>query len=300
MIRIPRARWTVPFLALGVLAVAGCDDDDDNGTGPDDGTLRVTVTTTGTPADPDGFNVMLDGVDVGDIAAAGGSLADQELESGEYEVELAGVADNCTVGGENPRTVTVTDGNLTTTTFAVTCAPVAAGGTVSVTTVTTGDNADAGFQVAVGGGAAQAIGANATLEVPDIAVGDAEVLLSDVAANCAVEEDNPATVAVTSGATVPTTFTVTCALNTGNAEVTLTTTGANPDADGYLLAVDGGTPEAIADPNGTLLVENLAAGDHDFTLSGLAANCTVTGSADQTIAIVDQETAAVDYAIACP
>lgn len=301
MLRIPRVRWTASFLALGVLAVAACDDDDDNGTGPDDGTLRVTVTATGTPADPDGFTVLLDDVDIGDIPAAGGSLADRTLESGEYTVELDGVADNCTVGGENPRTVTITNGNMTTTTFAVTCAAVGATGTVSITTATTGDNADAGFQVAVGGGAAQAIGANTTLEVPNVAVGDAEVLLSDIAANCAVEEDNPATVAVTAGATAATTFTVTCALNTGNAEVTVATTGTNVDTDGFELTVDEGTPITFGDAtgNGTILVPSLAAGDHDFSLAGVAANCTIDGGADQTVTIVDQETATVEYAITC-
>lgn len=297
MIRIPRARWTVPFLALGVLAVAGCDDDDP--VGPNEGDLRVTVTATGAPADPDGFTVLLDGVDIGDIAAAGGTLDEADLDVGEYDVELDGVAANCTVAGDNPRTVNITRGNLTTTTFAVTCAALTTG-TVSVTTVTTGDNLDAdGFEVAVAEGTPQAIGANATLEVADIAAGDVPVELTGIAANCTVAEDNPATVTVTAGATATTTFTVTCALNTGSAEVTMTTTGTNPDADGYELTVDGGTPIPVADVNGTVIVPGLSAGDHDFSIGGVAANCTVTGGVDQTITIVDQQTAAVAYAITC-
>jgi hypothetical protein len=295
MIRIPRARWTVPFLALGVLAVAGCDDDDP--VGPNEGDLRVTVTATGAPADPDGFTVLLDGVDIGDVNAAGGNVDENDLDVGEYEVELDGVAANCT--GDNPRTVNITRGNLTTTTFAVTCA-AAAGGTVSITTVTTGDNPDAdGFEVSVAGGTPQAIAANATLDVTDVAPGDVPVALTGVAGNCAVTEDNPATVTVTAGGTSATTFTVTCALNAGSAEVTMTTTGTNQDADGYELTVDGGTPIPVADVNGTVIVPNLTPGDHDFTIGGVAANCTVTGGVDQTITIVDQQTAAVAYAIAC-
>lgn len=297
MIRIPSARWATPLLALGVLAVAGCDDDDDP-VGPDDGTLRVVVTSTGTPADPDGFTVTIDGEDAGDIAAAGGTLPDQELAEGDYEVELTGLADNCTVAGENPRTVSVTDGDITTTTFAVTCA--ASTGTVAATTTTTGDNIDAdGYLVSVNGGTPEAIGVNATLDLTDVAAGDATVELSDIAPNCDVTGENPMTVTVVGGASTPAAFVVTCALNTGSAEVTTTTTGTNQDADGYTLTVDGGTPIDIEAVNGTIMVRNLPAGDHLFSLGGVAANCTVTGGTDQTITVVDQQTAAVDYAVTC-
>ena len=297
MIRIPRARWAVPFLALGVLAVAGCDDDDD--TGPDNGTLRVVVTATGTPADPDGFDVLIDDVDVGDIPAAGGPLADRNLDAGTYDVELDGVATNCTVGGDNPRTVTITNGDVTTTTFAVTCA-AATTGTVTINTTTSGANPDAnGFQVSVAGGAAQAIAATGTLDVANVTVGDAPVLLTDVAGNCAVTEDNPTILTVTAAGPNTATFTVTCAADVGSAAVTFATTGANLDADGFELTVDGGTPIPVPDVNGTIVVPSLAPGDHEFVLGGVAANCTVTGGATQTVAITDATVTDADFAVVC-
>jgi hypothetical protein len=297
MIRIPRARWAVPFLALGVLAVAGCDDDDN--TGPDQGTLRVVVTATGTPADPDGFDVLIDDVDVGNIPAAGGTLADRVLDPDDYEVELGGVASNCTVAGDNPRTVTITDGDLTTTTFAVTCA-AATTGTVTINTTTAGDNPDAnGFQVSVGGAAAQAIAATGTLDVTNVAIGDAPVLLTDVAGNCAVTEDNPTILTVTAAGPNTATFTVDCDLNEGSAAVAFATTGANLDADGFDLTVDGGTAIPVANVNGIITVSDLAPGDHDFVIGGVAANCTVTGGNTQTITIADAAVADVDFAVVC-
>lgn len=297
MIRIPRARWAVPFLALGVLAVAGCDDDDD--TGPDNGTLRVVVTATGTPADPDGFDVLIDDVDVGDIPAAGGTLADRNLDAGTYDVELDGVATNCTVGGDNPRTVTITNGDLTTTTFAVTCA-AATTGTVTINTTTSGDNPDAnGFQVSVAGGAAQAIAATGTLDVANVTVGDAPVLLTDIAGNCSVTEDNPTILTVTAAGPNTATFTVDCDLNEGSAAVTFATTGANLDADGFELTVDALPAIPVPAVNGTITVSDLAPGDHDFVLGGVAANCTVTGGTTQTIAITDATVTDVDFAVVC-
>ena len=295
MIRIPRARWTVPFLALGVLAVAGCDDDDDP-VGPTEGTLTVIVTSTGEPADADGFTVLLDDEEIGAVNV-GANLTEADLATGDYEVELTGIAANCTVAGDNPRTVTINDDATTTTTFAVTC--TATEGTVAITTATTGDNLDTEYQVAVGAGAAQAIGPNATLEVMNVAAGETEVTLSDIAANCAVAEDNPTTLTVTGGAVSDATFTVTCALDTGNADVTIATTGANLDPNGYSLVVNDGTPIPIADVNATVLVPSLAAGDNTFRLDDVAANCAVTEGAEQTITVTDQQTADVTYTITC-
>ena len=113
MIRMPRFRWATAVLAMGVLAVAACDDDDDDGGPTNEGTLEVTVTATGTPADPDGFTVLLDGTQMGALAPATGGVRTQDLEPGDYEVELDNLADNCTVDGDNPRTVTIEDDETT-------------------------------------------------------------------------------------------------------------------------------------------------------------------------------------------
>ncbi len=86
------------------------------------GNLRIITSTTGLFPDPDGYEVVIefggpipigstDVVTVGSVA--GGVTRVQLLEST--------VADNCSVDGENPRTVNVPSGGLVNTLFDVTC-----------------------------------------------------------------------------------------------------------------------------------------------------------------------------------
>ncbi len=86
------------------------------------GNLRIITSTTGLFPDPDGYEVVIefggpipigstDVVTVGSVA--GGVTRVQLLEST--------VADNCSVEGENPRTVNVPSGGLVNTLFDVTC-----------------------------------------------------------------------------------------------------------------------------------------------------------------------------------
>lgn len=299
MIRMPRFRWATAVLAMGVLAVAACDDDDDDGGPTNEGTLEVTVTATGTPADPDGFTVLLDGTQMGAVVPATGGVRTQDLEPGDYEVELDNLADNCTVDGDNPRTVTIEDDETTEVTFAVTC-EAATGGTVSVTTTTTGTNPDAdGFQVSVNGGTPQTVTDAAAVEFTDVAAGDAVVLLTGIQGNCDVTGDNPLTVAVTAGASAPAAFAVSCAANAGAADVTVVTTGTNVPAGPFNITVEGIATPFDVDPNGTLRVGGLTPGDVDFTLAGHPGTCTVTEGAAQTITIVDQQSAEVTYTLTC-
>ncbi len=86
------------------------------------GNLRIITSTTGLFPDPDGYEVVIefggpipigstDVVTVGSVA--GGVTRVQLIEST--------VADNCSVEGENPRTVNVPSGGLVNTLFDVTC-----------------------------------------------------------------------------------------------------------------------------------------------------------------------------------
>ncbi len=86
------------------------------------GNLRIITSTTGLFPDPDGYEVVIefggpipigstDVVTVGSVA--GGVTRVQLIEST--------VADNCSVEGENPRTVVVPSGGLVNTLFDVTC-----------------------------------------------------------------------------------------------------------------------------------------------------------------------------------
>src|SRR5204862_6885680 len=61
------------------------------------------------------------------------------LSPGNHSVQLNGLAQNCSVSS-NPRTVSITVGNTTATTFSVSCAPTT--GSLAVTPNTTATNLD--------------------------------------------------------------------------------------------------------------------------------------------------------------
>jgi hypothetical protein len=92
-------------------------------TGPTTGNLTVSVATTGESPDPNGYVVTLNGGNSRTIGAPGGSNSTtySGLSPGNYSVALNDVAGNCTVTDGRSRTVSVTAGNTSSTTFSVSC-----------------------------------------------------------------------------------------------------------------------------------------------------------------------------------
>src|SRR5256886_1736136 len=88
---------------------------------------------------------------------------------------------------------------------------------------------------------------------------------------------------------------------TGSVGVTTSTTGASPDVDGYSVAVDNGTSQHI-DPNNSTGVTftDLPVGSHTAVLSGVAANCTVTGGNSKTVNVTAGGTTIAALAISRP
>ena len=84
----------------------------------------------------------------------------------------------------------------------------------------------------------------------------------------------------------------------GDVRLSVATTGADLDPDGYSVALDGGTALAVA-VNDTRMLPGLPAGSHSFLLSGLAANCTVSGANPWDIDVGSHETTEVSFAVAC-
>jgi len=85
---------------------------------------------------------------------------------------------------------------------------------------------------------------------------------------------------------------------TGTLNVTTATTGGNLDPDGYTVAVDASSGVPIAD-NGSQSFANLAAGNHSVTLSGVAANCTVSGGTSRTANVPAGGSTSVAFQVSC-
>ena len=83
----------------------------------------------------------------------------------------------------------------------------------------------------------------------------------------------------------------------GSLVVAASTTGADPDPDGYTLALDGGAPLALAD-NGTDTLP-ASAGAHTATLAGIAANCALSGANPRAIDLAGAGTTSVQFDVVC-
>jgi len=177
---------------------------------PGTGNLTVTNTTTGGTLDPDGYTVVVDGGPSQAMPTNGGTTFNTLL-AGSHSVELDGVAGNCTVSGQNPRSVSVPVNATAQLAFAISCVtPPPTSGDLTVTTRTTGTNLPSGYAVSVDGGPNQGIGINSSVAFTGLNAGGHSVALVGIAGNCTVSGVNPRTVNVSAGTTTQTDFAINC------------------------------------------------------------------------------------------
>jgi len=265
------SRSTTPVVTLGALAfimsqAAACADP---APGPGIGAADVTVATSGADLDPDGYSVRVDNNPPLSVAI-NGAITFSALTAGDHAVTLGGVAANCVVS-DNPRTVHVSVGATAQVEFVITCALIT--GELEVRIATTGADLDPdGYSVRVDSSPAQPVTINGTITLSALTAGDHAVALNGVAANCTVTGDSLRTVRVSAGATARVDFAIDCAQLSGDLQVTISTTGADLDPDGYTVTVDVDQPQHAA-INDTLTLSTLTAGSHTLTLGGVAPNC---------------------------
>lgn len=168
---------------------------------------------------------------------------------------------------------------------------------LSISTATSGVDLDAdGYSVSVDG-TVQAIGVDATITVDRLPDGQHTVELSGVAANCSAT-NNPRTVTVTAGGTTTAAFSITCGPGAGSVVVTTTTSGEGSDPDGFALTVDGVDGGAIG-VNASASLAGLIPGDHSVGLTGLAANCLVSGDNPRGVTVTPGLATPVGFTISC-
>lgn len=118
-ISIPLRSTARAFCALAVVAAFAACGDDNGGTGPNVGSITISVTSAGVGVDSAGYIVTVDNGD-GENVAANGDIS-LSATAGSHSVKLDGVGSNCTVDGENPRSVDVVAGDDVEISFQVTC-----------------------------------------------------------------------------------------------------------------------------------------------------------------------------------
>jgi len=172
-------------------------------------------------------------------------------------------------------------------------------GTINVTTVTEGEDPDPdGYTILLDGEEKGSIGPNGQLSIPNVPQGERQLTLSGVAPNCTVQDGATRTLTVAAGLERNIDFTIHCTALTGEIEVTASTTGSALDPDGYTVTIDGVSSGRI-DPNGTLLFENVAQGEHLVGLSGIESNCAVSGDNPVSVQVKANERATVSFHVSC-
>lgn len=169
------------------------------------GAVTVTTSTSGVDLDADGYLVNVDGT-IRPVAVNGAVTFDSVVPATVY-VALAGVADNCSVGGTSTTFVTVTPGETTTVAFTVDCT---AAGSIRVTTGSTGVDVPSGYAVTVDYAASDSVAASGAVIFQPLGV-RSHIVYLDAPTHCAVTPSNPVTVDVTGGGTTDVTFSIACA-----------------------------------------------------------------------------------------
>jgi hypothetical protein len=86
---------------------------------------------------------------------------------------------------------------------------------------------------------------------------------------------------------------------TGALAVSTVTEGPEPDPDGYLLSVDNDDGQGMIDPAGTTLINNLAEGMYAVLITGVAANCTVSGDNPRAVSVLAGQTVQTTFSVTC-
>ncbi len=171
-------------------------------------------------------------------------------------------------------------------------------GDFSVLTVSSGVELDAdGYEIRVNDIFAALIGVNDTVEFANRAAETYLVELTEVAANCTVQGNNPREVLVVADSGTETTFVVECIGTDGILRVVTSTSGLNPD-DQYTLAVDG-TDAGTIGANDTASTADLDTGEHTVRLGDIALNCRLAGDPLRTVDVPSDDTVETIYEVVC-
>jgi TolB protein len=290
---MPVTRSASPLLTLLVWTAAGCADAGLD-PGVETGALRVSASTSGSLADPDGYALSVDeGAPV--PIGSGETITIGDLVPGNHTLALSGVDEHCTLNGPNPLSVTLSEGDTLTVLLSVACGEA---GPLEITTLTLGGAPDAdGYLISVDTGTGHPVPANGMISVAALLPGEHQVGLSGAARNCAVVGVNPRSVRVAVDVATRTGFVVSCP-GPGTLTVHVATTGQQLDPDGYLIAVDHGAEVPL--PFGQVLwLESIAAGDHTVRIGGLADNCAAVDADRITVTVRGDDTIRVDFGVTC-
>ncbi len=286
----------IPAIALLLVlpAAVACSDP----LAPETGGVEVNLAVTGPDGHSGAFTVSIDGGSPVGVAGSGSVISG--LASGHHNISLSGLAPNCTLEAETPKSFAINASETTVVTFIVTC--IATTGVIEVRVTTSGLDQDAdGYQVSLDGAAPRPIPTNGLIRILGVSGGTHSLNLSGLAPNCTPLGSNPTEVSVSVGGAVADVvsapFGVECTSITGSIHVSAVTTGPEPD-DQYSVTLNGGNARVLL-ANGSLQVDRRVPGSYSVLLTGIAPNCAVSGPNPVTVTVSTGDTAYVAFSVAC-
>ena len=296
--RTPHAALALSLLAAHL--VGGCRD---GPVAPASGALVVWLAPAGVDFDPDGFTLSVDG-GPGRPIRPGVPFRIEYNTPGSHSLRLMGYPENCQVDGANPRVVEVVLGREMPVTFVMTCVPRV--GSARVITTTTGDEIDVdGYRLTVDDedeyyGPGTPVAANGTVTLNNLYAGEHVLALRGVARNCTIEGSHRRTVNIPFGGSIDVAFAVEC-VTSGALQVTAATSGADPDANGYQVRLEGAGFDSLASiaAGGSVTASRLPPGEYRATLRDVSPNCDIVGSNPLGVVVVSGGTAAAHFDVTC-
>jgi Tol biopolymer transport system component len=179
-------------------------------------------------------------------------------------------------------------------------------GTLRVTVTTTGGDPDLDGYIVSVDNSERSVSPNDTVVFAGLGTGSHALRLRDMARNCAVTGHNaPGTdtsqveigqPSVTAGDTTKLGIVISC-VATGM-QITTVTTGADRDADGYTVTLDGAL-QAVVGVNGSIAITRLSADSHRVALGEVAANCTIAAPHPRWVTVAMGQVVPVPFAVSC-
>ena len=172
------------------------------------------------------------------------------------------------------------------------------GNLVVVRSVTSGADLDPdGYRVVVNGVLGPHLDANGSVPIPDLAAGTHTVGLLGLSGNCFFEASSVQEVALGTSDTLDIDFAITCQ-PVGSIVVTTTTSGSDPDTDGFQVLVETGEGRPIG-TTGALTLTDVPMGQRTVILTGVKGNCSAVGSLRQEVTVQAGQTATAVFNVTC-
>ncbi len=271
--------WAPSLTILCISLTSGCKEDTlvTPPPPPSPGTLVINLITTGGDPDGDGYTLIVDHATVGQVPAS--SERELAVTSGNHIVELADIAPNCRVSGENPRNVTVGPTGRTAVTFQMDCPHF---GAFDIRTSTSGLIHDLdGYVLSIDGTVVQTLALQGEARIGAIRPAAYLLRLSSVESNCSVDGGSGRSVTVEDGQVATVNFSVTCAARTddtpGEKLLVASQDAQDPNSNLYLMEPDGsGRQRLIDDPGEAVAPEFSRDGDRVLFLKITGPTSTLT------------------------